>query len=136
MNRYIERLHQAIINDIINWLRVNNGNKQSIANIAAISGYSKGHIQRVLYKYHHITLGRFCRELRVSKMINDLKERKYSLVEISVIHDFPSQQTFAHYFKRETGCTPGDCRRNPDCLLCREKCNASQDKSQEEQAPR
>jgi len=120
MNSNTKKLHKAVISDIIAWLHVNNGHNQSIEKIAEISGYSKGHIQRVFYKYHHITLGSFCRKLRLSKIIKDLKKWDHSLVEVSVMHNFPSQQSFTHYFKRETGCTPGSCRKNVKCYACSE----------------
>lgn len=120
MNSNTKKLHKAVINDIISWLVVNNGHDQSIEKIAEISGYSKGHIQRVFYKYHNITLGSFCRKLRLSRIIKDLKKWEHSLVEISVMHNFPSQQSFTHYFKRETGCTPGGCRKNAQCYACSE----------------
>lgn len=111
-------LHQAVIRDLIVWLMSNHDSNQSITRISNISGYSVGHIQRIFYHHNRITIGFFCRKMKLCRIVNQLKNTDITLSAISHEYNFSSQQSFSHYFKRETGCTPGKCRKKDTCHVC------------------
>lgn len=125
MNNNTEKLHKAIIHNLINWLKVNGKQKQSIAKVAELTGYSKRHIRPRFYQYHRITLGRFWQKLHLSAMINDLKRKEHSAMETAAIYHFPPRQSLPHSFKKETGCTPGCRGKNGNCSACCESCKKS-----------
>lgn len=119
MRKSTSALHDAVLHELIEWLISNdNPSWQTIKKISEMTGYSEGHIQRIFFHHYKITIGVFCRKLKLCRIVTQIKNSDISLSEISLLNHFSSQQALTHYFKRESGCTPGKCRKRNDCNVC------------------
>jgi AraC family transcriptional activator of mar-sox-rob regulon/AraC family transposon Tn10 TetD transcriptional regulator len=83
-----------------------------IDDISRFSGYSRRHIQSVLKQRINMPVGLYIRKRRVTKAANLLRLTHMDIIDISVRVGFDSQQSFCREFKKLTGYTPTEYRKN------------------------
>ncbi|EHM49671.1 MAG: AraC family transcriptional regulator [Yokenella regensburgei] len=118
MKTSTEILHRSVIIDLIERLSSNLFHQHTLDEISTISGYSKGYLQRIFMETSHDTVANFFRKVRIRHIIDDIKYSSIPFAELYPQYGFSSQQVFSCQFKRVTGCTPGNCRKNMACENC------------------
>ncbi|TKI03456.1 helix-turn-helix domain-containing protein [Martelella alba] len=101
---------EVIIRDLQQWLEKNLDKSLSLDEVAARSGYSKWHLQRM---FRHVTgdaLGSYIRTRRLSRAASELCFKDQSILDIALQSGFDSQQSFSRAFKRQFSQTPGAFR--------------------------
>ncbi|WP_413730004.1 MDR efflux pump AcrAB transcriptional activator RobA [Sodalis sp. RH22] len=83
-------------------------------NVAAKSGYSKWHLQRMFRYVTGQTLGAYIRARRLSRSAVALRVSSRSILDIALQYHFDSQQTFTRAFKKQFGITPAVYRQSAD----------------------
>nr|MBA2814122.1 putative Regulatory protein SoxS [Candidatus Pantoea persica] len=73
----------------------------SIDEVAAKSGYSKWHLQRMFRIVTKQTLGGYIRERRLTLAAEALHQIQRPVFDIAMQYGYDSQQTFSHVFRRQ-----------------------------------
>ncbi len=100
----------VIIKDLIDWLENNLDKSLSLDHVAAKSGYSKWHLQRMFRNVTGDALGTYIRTRRLSRAASELCLKDQSILDIALQSGFDSQQSFSRAFKRQFSQTPGAYR--------------------------
>ncbi len=103
-----------IIGGLLNWLENHLDLPLRLDDMAAKSGYSKWHLQRMFRYTTGQTLGAYARQRRLSRAAVALRVSTLPVLDIALQYHFDSQQTFTRSFKRQFGLTPGAYRRVPN----------------------
>lgn len=101
---------ELIIRDLQNWLENNLDKSLSLNDVAARSGYSKWHLQRMFRGVTGNALGSYIRTRRLSRAASELCLHNQSILDIALQSGFDSQQSFSRAFKRQFSQTPGAYR--------------------------
>ena len=101
-----------IISGLLNWLEDHLDLPLTLDTIAAKSGYSKWHLQRMFRYVTGQTLGTYARRRRLSRAAVALRVSNRSIADIALQYHFDTQQTFTRAFKRQFGLTPGVYRHS------------------------
>jgi AraC family transcriptional regulator len=80
--------------------------------ISAETGVHPAHLARTFRRHYHCTVGDYLRQLRVEAACRALASSQAALVEVALAAGFADQSHFTHSFKRATGMTPGEFRKN------------------------
>ncbi|AWO80509.1 hypothetical protein C1N78_18990 [Serratia marcescens] len=102
------------IKDLLLWIDNNLENDLSIDAISHRSGYSKWHLQRMFRAVTGRKIGTYVRERRLTRAAFSMRMTKISIVDIAVLYNFESQQSFTRAFKKLFGKAPGYYRRTND----------------------
>jgi len=109
-----------IIKDLLSWLDSHLESPLTLDHVAAKSGYSKWHLQRMFKEVTGQAIGSYIRKRRLSKSAIALRLTGKSILEIALQYHFDSQQTFTRAFKKQFNQTPAYYRRinewNMSCL--------------------
>ncbi len=100
----------VIIQDLMDWLENNLDKSLSLDRVAAKSGYSKWHLQRMFRNVTGDALGTYIRTRRLSRAASELRLKDHSILDIALQSGFDSQQSFSRAFKRQFSQTPGAYR--------------------------
>lgn len=100
----------TIIKDLIDWLENNLDKSLSLDRVAAKSGYSKWHLQRMFRQVTGDALGTYIRTRRLSRAALELRQKDNTILDIALQSGFDSQQSFSRAFKRQFSQTPGAYR--------------------------
>lgn len=110
----------SIIKDLLFWLDNHLESPLTLDHVAAKSGYSKWHLQRMFKEVTGQAIGSYIRKRRLSKSAVALRLTGKSILEIALQYHFDSQQTFTRAFKKQFNQTPAYYRRinewNMSCL--------------------
>jgi AraC family mar-sox-rob regulon transcriptional activator len=87
-------MQQEIIHSLTHWIDQNLDKALSIDEVAAKSGYSKWHLQRMFRAVTKQTLGGY------------IRERRLTLAAEALQYGYDSQQTFSRVFRRQFSQTP------------------------------
>ncbi len=101
---------EVIIRDLQDWLENNLDKSLSLDEVAARSGYSKWHLQRMFRSVTGNALGSYIRTRRLSRAATELCLQDQSILDIALQSGFDSQQSFSRAFKRQFSQTPGAYR--------------------------
>ncbi|NDL63166.1 helix-turn-helix domain-containing protein [Enterobacteriales bacterium SAP-6] len=101
---------KVIIQDLKEWLENNLDKSLSLDHVAAKSGYSKWHLQRMFRNVTGDALGTYIRTRRLSRAASELCLKDHSILDIALQSGFDSQQSFSRAFKRQFSQTPGAYR--------------------------
>ncbi len=82
----------------------------SMSAVSAATGYSRGHITKLLTHKMGMNFTELIHKLRTQKARRLLAESEKSVIEIALECGFASQRTFNRVFKSEVGMTPSDFR--------------------------
>ncbi|MEN4913134.1 superoxide response transcriptional regulator SoxS [Erwinia amylovora] len=99
-------MHDDIINTLTNWIDNNLDKALSIEEVAAKSGYSKWHLQRMFRTVTKQTLGGYIRERRLMRAAEALRQSQRPVFDIAMQYGYDSQQTFSRVFRRQFSQTP------------------------------
>jgi AraC family transcriptional regulator len=84
-----------------------------LSEIAASVGVHPAHLAQVFRRVHGCTIGEYLRLLRVDHARRQLAGSERTLADIAFASGFCDQGHFTRTFKRLTGATPGQYRRQP-----------------------
>lgn len=101
----------GIIKDLLTWLDNHLDRPLTLDHVAAKSGYSKWHLQRMFKEVTGWALGSYIRQRRLTLAAFDLRITRKSILEIAIQYHFDSQQTFTRAFKKQFNQTPANYRR-------------------------
>lgn len=99
-------MHEEIINSLTDWIDQNLDKTLSIDEVAAKSGYSKWHLQRMFRTVTRQTLGGYIRERRLTMAAEALRQTQRAVFDIAMQYGYDSQQTFSRVFRRQFSQTP------------------------------
>ncbi|XXN63616.1 superoxide response transcriptional regulator SoxS [Enterobacter ludwigii] len=99
-------MQQEIIHSLSNWIDQNLDKALSIDEVAAKSGYSKWHLQRMFRAVTKQTLGGYIRERRLTLAAEALRQTQRPVFDIAMQYGYDSQQTFSRVFRRQFSQTP------------------------------
>lgn len=99
-------MHEEIIHSLTDWIDQNLEKTLSIDEVAAKSGYSKWHLQRMFRSVTRQTLGGYIRERRLTMAAEALCYSQRAVYDIAMQYGFDSQQTFSRVFRRQFSQTP------------------------------
>lgn len=105
---------QQVIMQLLEWIEQNLDQPLTLDDIAARSGYSKWHLQRLFKQVTGHVLGTYARRRRLSAAARELRLTHTSVACIADKYQFDSQQTFTRCFKKQFGLPPAGYRRSPD----------------------
>lgn len=104
-------MHEEIIGSLTCWIEQNLDKNLTIDDVAARSGYSKWHLQRMFRSVTRQTLGGYIRQRRLMLAAEALRQTQRPVFDIAMQYGFDSQQTFSRVFRREFCQTPTAYRR-------------------------
>ncbi|WP_380182830.1 superoxide response transcriptional regulator SoxS [Kalamiella sp. sgz302252] len=99
-------MHDDIIQTLTDWIDRNLDKTLSIDEVAARSGYSKWHLQRMFRAVTKQTLGNYIRERRLTLAARELCQTQRPVFDIAMQYGYDSQQTFSRVFRRQFAQTP------------------------------
>jgi AraC family transcriptional regulator len=88
------------------------GHQPSMDDMARLTGVHPAHLSREFQRHFGCSLGEYGRRIRVEQAKTQLISTKLPLAEISLRNGFSDQAHFSRAFKRYTGSTPLQYRRN------------------------
>lgn len=97
---------EGLIEEITDWIIINIDRPLSIEDVAAHSGYSKWHLQRVFTKMTGISMGMYIRDIKLSMAAQDLVSSHDKIMDISFRYGFESQQSFTRTFAKKYNSPP------------------------------
>ncbi|EIC85256.1 helix-turn-helix domain-containing protein [Serratia sp. M24T3] len=103
--------HESIVSELLDWIEHNLDQSLTLDTIAAKSGYSKWHLQRLFKSFTGQTLGTYTRQRRLTMAATELRMTQNSVLRIADKYQFDSQQTFTRTFKKQFKTTPAVYRR-------------------------
>ncbi|MFA7075322.1 MAG: AraC family transcriptional regulator [Candidatus Izemoplasmatales bacterium] len=105
--------HSSNIKKIILYIRKNLTHKISLDAIAKELFITKEHLSRLFKKEMKITISEYITETKIQEAKNLLRETDYNILDIAVLLNFANSSHFSNSFKRVTGVSPSDYRKNP-----------------------
>jgi AraC family transcriptional regulator len=79
--------------------------------LAQVVGVHPAHLSRMFRRHYARAIGEYVRELRLDKSARELRDPEKTLAEVAAAAGFYDQSHFANAFKRRTGMTPAEFRR-------------------------
>lgn len=108
-------MHQEnVISQLLAWIEQSLDQPLTLDNIAAKSGYSKWHLQRMFKQLTGQVLGTYARRRRLTAAARELRLTSATVACIADKYQFDSQQTFTRGFKKQFGLPPAAYRRSAD----------------------
>lgn len=98
----------------LEYIRENYALLMKIAEIAAVCHMSESHFRRLFEENISMTPVEYLNQLRVKKACDLIKKTGYSMEEIAVKVGFTTTSTFNRNFKRITGTSPYQWKKQPD----------------------
>ncbi|CAI0988852.1 helix-turn-helix domain-containing protein [Serratia quinivorans] len=105
---------QQVITALLAWIEQNLDQPLTLDDIAAKSGYSKWHLQRLFKELTGEILGTYARRRRLTAAARELRLTSHGVAFIADKYQFDSQQTFTRCFKKQFGMPPAGYRRCTD----------------------
>ncbi|MGO3396626.1 MAG: helix-turn-helix domain-containing protein [Serratia proteamaculans] len=105
---------QQVITALLAWIEQNLDQPLTLDDIAAKSGYSKWHLQRLFKELTGEILGTYARRRRLTAAARELRLTNHGVAFIADKYQFDSQQTFTRCFKKQFGMPPAGYRRSTD----------------------
>ncbi len=105
---------QQVIEQLLAWIEQSLDQPLTLDDIAAKSGYSKWHLQRIFKQHTGHILGTYARRRRLTAAARELRLTGTSVACIADTYQFDSQQTFTRCFRKQFGLPPASYRRSQD----------------------
>lgn len=103
--------NRDFIYDLIEWLEKNLERKKlNLKEVAHKSGYSLWYLQRLFHNTTGKTLGGYIRSRRLTKAALALRFSQHLIVDIALMYQFDSQQSFTRAFKKQFLLPPSKYR--------------------------
>ncbi|WP_311752667.1 helix-turn-helix domain-containing protein [Proteus columbae] len=103
-------MKENLLQAILDWIEENLNSPLSQNDVIKKSGYSKRHFQDLFYHFTGKTIARYILARRLSLSATLLRLTSLSVLDISIIYQFNSQQNFSRAFKRYFKVTPSAYR--------------------------
>ncbi|TKI05611.1 MDR efflux pump AcrAB transcriptional activator RobA [Martelella alba] len=100
-----------IIRGVLSWIEKSLNLPLSLDDVAAKSGYSKWHLQRMFKEATGQAMGAYIRARKLSQASVALRLTSLPILDIALQYHFDSQQTFTRAFRRQFATTPARYRR-------------------------
>lgn len=100
------------IKRIVLYIRKNLTNKISLDDIAKDLFITKEHLSRIFKKEMKITISEYIIKLKIQEAKNLLKQTNNNILDIANILNFANSSHFSNSFKKFTGISPSDYRKN------------------------
>lgn len=113
----LQDTHLALVCELSKWIEEHIGRIIYLEELAAYSGYSLWHMQKIFKEITGISLGKYIRQRRLAKAVNLLRNSSKAIFDIALDFGFGSQSHFTYMFRKEFGITPYDFRQNPNIKL-------------------
>lgn len=111
---------EDIIRDLVQWIDMHIHEKLCVEVVAARSGYSKFHLQRVFKSVTGQGVAEYIRDKRLEGACDDLKNCRLTIMDISFKYGYESQQLFSRIFKKKFDIPPSKYRKQyVDCNITR-----------------
>lgn len=94
------------------YLEEHYGEKITLKRLCGWFGYSKTRLNQLFRESMGMSIYHCLMEIRMEKAKESLKKSEKSIYSIAQECGFSDQNYFARQFKKHTGCTPGEYRRN------------------------
>ncbi|HEJ9667609.1 TPA: helix-turn-helix domain-containing protein [Proteus mirabilis] len=107
----------ALVCALSKWIEEHLGRVIHLEELAAYSGYSLWHMQKIFKEVTGTSLGKYIRQRRLAGAIHLLRTSDRSIFDIALDFGFGSQSHFTYMFRKEYGITPFDFRQNQDIEL-------------------
>ena len=99
------------LRQITDWMAENVAEEFNLDRLAAQAGLSKFYFNRLFKSAMGVSPSRYHINLRMDKARRLLRETKKSVVEVALDVGYANPSHFAQLFRRETGLSPSDYRR-------------------------
>ena len=99
------------LRQITDWMSEHVGDDFNLTQLAAQAGLSKFHFQRLFKGAVGVSPSRYHINLRMNVARQLLRETKMSVVDVALEVGYANPSHFAQLFRRETGLSPSDYRR-------------------------
>ncbi|MDC9595594.1 helix-turn-helix domain-containing protein [Xenorhabdus anantnagensis] len=109
--------HLALVCALSKWIENHLGRVIHLEELAAYSGYSLWHMQKIFKEVTGISLGKYIRQRRLAGAVFLLKNSSLPIFDIALDFGFGSQSHFTYMFRKEYGITPHDFRQSTDIEL-------------------
>ncbi|MBS6210664.1 helix-turn-helix domain-containing protein [Proteus cibi] len=109
--------HLALVCALSKWIEEHLGRVIHLEELAAYSGYSLWHMQKIFKEITGTSLGKYIRQRRLAGAIHLLRTSERSIFDIALDFGFGSQSHFTYMFRKEYGITPFDFRQNQEIIL-------------------
>ncbi|ATN00228.1 MULTISPECIES: helix-turn-helix domain-containing protein [Proteus] len=109
--------HLALVCALSKWIEEHLGRVIHLEELAAYSGYSLWHMQKIFKEVTGTSLGKYIRQRRLAGAIHLLRTSERSIFDIALDFGFGSQSHFTYMFRKEYGITPFDFRQNQEIVL-------------------
>ncbi|APG18738.1 DNA-binding transcriptional regulator RamA [Kosakonia radicincitans DSM 16656] len=102
---------KELIINLIAWINRNIQSPMKIDDVAAKSGYSKWHLQRLFFAETGQNLGQFIRDRKLSLIAEQLITSNESLISLAMKYGFDSQQSLTRAFHKKYQLPPHKYRK-------------------------
>ncbi|CNE95479.1 helix-turn-helix domain-containing protein [Yersinia nurmii] len=109
--------HLSLVCALSQWVETHLGRVIHLEELAAYSGYSLWHMQKIFKEVTRISLGKYIRERRLAGAVYQLRSSDTPIFDIALDFGFGSQSHFTYMFRKRYGITPYDFRQNADIDL-------------------
>ncbi len=109
--------HLALVCALSKWVETHLGRVIYLEELAAYSGYSLWHMQKIFKDVTGVSLGKYIRERRLAGAVYQLRSSNSTIFDIALDFGFGSQSHFTYMFRKHYGITPYDFRQNTDIDL-------------------
>ncbi|PHM32231.1 helix-turn-helix domain-containing protein [Xenorhabdus szentirmaii] len=109
--------HLALVCALSKWIENHLGRVIHLEELAAYSGYSLWHMQKIFKEVTGISLGKYIRQRRLAGAVSLLRNSSLPIFDIALDFGFGSQSHFTYMFRKKYGITPYDFRQNTDIEL-------------------
>lgn len=99
-------MQSEIINKIIDYIEKNLHNELNLDKIAEKSGYSKFHLHRMFCEETGMTMHKYIVKRRMTEGARKLVYSDISIIDLSALCGYESQQAFTNAFKKIYKTTP------------------------------
>lgn len=106
--------YSSNIKKIILYIRKNLTYKISLDDIAKDLFITKEHLSRLFKKEMGITISEYIIKAKIQEAKNLLRQTDYNILDIAVLLNFANSSHFSNSFKKITGLSPSDYRKNPN----------------------
>ncbi len=101
---------QLLVAQLKMWIEENIENSPKIEDVAARSGYSKWHLQRIFHSVTGKNLGEYIRQRKLELATQELVEGNNNILYVALKYGYCSQQSFTRVFTRKYAVSPGKYR--------------------------
>lgn len=107
-----EKLDSALIDQLKSYINQHIGENLSPQNVSHTLGISLNHLNDIIRDVLSVSYNSLVTSLRIEHAEKLLYETDFSLLDIALECGFHNVQTFSRNYKKLTGMTPGDFRKN------------------------